>query len=529
MAAIAGVHAIFNAASYFIDRNVEFGRGSKVAIVCGGRLLTYEDVRKLVNSYGNALASRGLDLQQRTMLLLPDSPEFVAAFFGAMKIGAIPIPVNTLLRPPDYRYMLEDSRARVLVVATSLWPSVEPILKETSWLRTIAVVDDAGTGLPDAPGPRIVDLAQVLVATSAELDAAPTGKDDVAFWLYSSGTTGFPKGTIHLQRNFPFSCDHYGIQVLRITESDRTYSVAKLFSGYGLGNALHYPFAVGATTILYSARPSPEAVLELATRTKPTLFFAVPSAYAATLEVKDRASRFDLSSVRLCISAGEPLPVQIFERWKEEFGFEILDGFGTTETGMFISNTPGAIRPGSSGKVIDGYDVRLVNDDGKGVAQGEIGRLQVTGGSVAAGYWNKDELTKATFLGQWCDTGDLYRLDERGYYWFAGRTDDMLKVSGYWVSPVEVENTLLAHESVLETAVVGVEDEAGLIKPVAYVVVRRGSVGSDELARQLQSFVKERLAPFKYPRHIHFVEELPKTATGKIQRYKLRTAARAMP
>jgi benzoate-CoA ligase len=323
-----------------------------------------------------------------------------------------------------------------------------------------------------------------------------------------------------------FCCDHYGAKVLGIHESDRTLSVAKLFFAYGLGNALYFPFSVGATTILHAPRPQPETMLALAARTKPTLFFAVPTAYAAMLDLSDAPARFDLSSVRYGISAGESLPADLFRRWKDAFGFEILDGIGTTEAcHMFISNAPGAIRPGSSGRVVPGYDVRIVDERGQDVPTGQIGRLRVAGDSIAAGYWNKHEKTKSTFLGEWLDTGDSYSVDESGYYWYGGRSDDLLKVGGQWVSPVEVENTLVAHEAVLECAVIGDEDDTGLTKPVAYVVLRRDVRPSDELAAALQEFVKQRIAPFKYPRHVHFISDLPKTATGKIQRYKLREAS----
>jgi benzoate-CoA ligase family protein len=523
MAAVADVPELFNAALYFVDRNVEAGRGAKTAIECGDQRLSYADVLASVNRCADALGSLGLGLEARVSVLLPDCPEFVYCFFGAMKLGAVAIPTNTLLKPHDYRYMLEDSRSRLLVTSTSLWPAIEPILPELHHLHAIAVIDDVGSGMPsNAPLP-IVDFRQALAAASPECTAYPTSKDDAAFWLYSSGTTGFPKGTIHLHHDMVFCCDHFGKHVLGITERDRTYSVAKLFFAYGLGNALYFPFGVGATTILYPARPVPEAVLELAARTKPTIFFAVPTAYAAMLDVPDGPSRFDLSSVRFGVSAGEALPADIFRRWKESFGFEILDGIGSTEAAhMFISNRPGVIRPGSSGKLVDGYDARIVDGEGKPVPVGETGRLQIAGDSIAAGYWNRHEKTKATFLGDWLDTGDTYRLDEDGFYWYAGRSDDMLKVGGQWVSPVEVESTLIEHPAVLEAGVVGVPDEDALIKPVAYVVLRRGQTASDELAGELQSFIKARLAPFKYPRAVHFLEELPKTATGKIQRFKLR-------
>jgi len=525
MAAIADVPELFNAAVHFVDRNVELGRGAKVAIECGERLLTYADVLADVNRCAHSLASLGLVLEQRVSVLLPDCPEFVSCFFGAMKLGAVSIPTNTLLKPHDYLYMLEDSRARLLVVSTSLWPSIEPILKDLHYVHAIAVVDDSGSGLPQAPQ-AVVDFRQALAAASYEFAAVATSKDDAAFWLYSSGTTGFPKGTIHLHHDIVFCCDTFGKQVLQISERDRTYSVAKLFFAYGLGNALYFPFNVGATTILSPARPLPDVVLETAARTKPTIFYAVPTAYAAMLDVPEGPQRFDLSSIRIGVSAGEALPAEIYRRWKQAYGFDILDGIGSTEAShMFISNRVGAIRPGSSGKLVDGYDARIVDVNGAPVPVGETGRLQIAGDSIAAGYWNKHEKTKATFLGEWLDTGDTYRLDEDGFYWHAGRSDDMLKVGGQWVSPVEVESTLVAHPAVLEAGVVGVPDENELIKPVAFVVLRRGHAGSNALATELQSFVKERLASYKYPRDVHFLDELPKTATGKIQRFKLREKA----
>ncbi|MBV8170336.1 MAG: benzoate-CoA ligase family protein [Candidatus Eremiobacteraeota bacterium] len=527
MAAVAHVPESFNAAQYFVDRNVEQGRAGKVAVEFGERRLTYGDVLAGVNRCANALGSLGLGLEQRVTILLPDCPDFISCFFGAMKLGAIAVPTNTLLKPHDYRYMLEDSRARVLVVSTALWPSVAPIVGELHHLSVVAIVDDARTGMPAGAPVALVDFHQVLAAASPEFTAYATSKDDAAFWLYSSGTTGFPKGTIHLHHDMAFCCETFGKHVLGINESDRTFSVAKLFFAYGLGNALYFPFGVGATTILHPGRPLPEVVLGLAATSKPTIFYAVPTAYAAMLDVADGPARFDLSSVRLGVSAGEALPADIYRRWKAAFGFDIIDGIGSTEAAhMFISNRPGAIKPGSSGQIVEGYDARIVDADGNDVPVGATGRLQIAGDSIAAGYWNRHEKTKATFLGEWLDTGDTYRLDEDGYYWYAGRSDDMLKVGGQWVSPVEVESTLIEHPAVLEAGVVGVADEHDLIKPVAYVVLRRGQAPSDGLASELQVFVKDRLAQFKYPRELHFLDELPKTATGKIQRFKLRELSR---
>jgi benzoate-CoA ligase family protein len=523
MAGVADVPELFNAASHFVDRNVELGRAGRIAVECGDRRLTYGDVLEGVNRTANLFISLGVQVEQRVAMLLPDCPEFIDCFFGAMKIGAVSVPTNTLLKPHDYRFMLEDSRARALVVSTSLWSSIEPIIDDLHHLAVIAVVDDAGTGMPGDPGVPVVDFRHACAAAAPTFTAYPTNKDDAAFWLYSSGTTGFPKGTIHLHHDMVFCCDTFGKHVLGITEHDRTFSVAKLFFAYGLGNALYFPFGVGATTILNPARPLPETVLEIAARSKPTIFYAVPTAYAAMLEVPDGPKRFDLSSVRFGVSAGEALPAEIYRRWKEAFGFDVIDGIGSTEAAhMFISNTPNSIRPGSSGRIVPGYDARIVDAIGEAVPLGQTGRLQIAGDSIAAGYWNRHEKNKATFLGEWLDTGDTYRQDEDGFYWYAGRSDDMLKVGGQWVSPVEVESTLVEHAAVLEAGVVGVLDEAELVKPVAYVVLRRGHTPSDELAAELQAFVKSRLAPFKYPRTLHFVDELPKTATGKIQRFKLR-------
>ncbi|MBV8282097.1 MAG: benzoate-CoA ligase family protein, partial [Candidatus Eremiobacteraeota bacterium] len=426
MAAVADVPERFNAALHFVDRNVERGRARKVAVEFGDQRLTYGDVLGGVNRCANALASLGATLEQRVTILLPDCPDFIHCFFGAMKLGAVAVPTNTLLKPHDYRYMLEDSRARMLVVSTSLWPSIEPILPELHHLQVIAVVDDTGRGMPSASTIATVDLKQALAASSPEFTAFETSKDDAAFWLYSSGTTGFPKGTIHLHHDMTFCCDHFGRHILGIDENDRTYSVAKLFFAYGLGNALYFPFGVGATTILYPGRPVPDVVLELAAQSKPTIFFAVPTAYAAMLDMPDAAKRFDLSSVRFGVSAGEALPADIYRRWKAQYGFDIIDGIGSTEAAhMFISNRPGAIRPGSSGQIVPGYEARIVDSDGHQVPLGQTGRLQIAGDSIAAGYWNRHEKTKATFLGDWLDTGDTYCVDEDGYYWFAGRSDDM--------------------------------------------------------------------------------------------------------
>jgi benzoate-CoA ligase len=504
----------FNVATYFVDRNVEEGRGDKTAIEFGSERITYRQVLEGVNRVGNAL--RGvLDvrIEERVLLLLLDCPEFVYSFFGAIKIGAVPVPTNTLLKAPDYEYILNDSRARVVIVSEALLPQLQAIAPERlRYLREVVVVGGAPRGTRT--------FSSLLEAGSVELEAEPTSKDDAAFWLYSSGSTGFPKGCVHLHHDMVVCCDMYGRGVLGITEQDRCYSVAKLFFAYGLGNGLYFPFSVGATTVLFPGPPTPANVFSIVEKHKPTLFFSVPTNYAQLLAQETGA---DFSSVRYGVSAGEALPAALFERFQQRFGVEILDGIGSTEIShIFISNQPGAIRPGSSGKLVPGYEAKIIDEDGASVPHGEIGNLLIKGDSTCSMYWNKHEKTKDTIEGHWIRTGDKYSQDADGYFWYAGRSDDMLKVGGIWVSPIEVENALVEHQSVLEAGVVGREDRDQLTKPLAYVVPKPGVEGTHELARELQDFVRAKLAEYKRPRWIEFVSELPKTATGKTQRFKLR-------
>ncbi len=513
-----------NAADYFVDRNVREGRGNKVAIIdtADGREYTYNDVLDMVNRFGNLLRE-ALDtrIEERVMMLTLDSPAFVAGFFGSIKVGVVPIPVNTLLKPPDYEYLLNDSRARVLLVSAPLFPQVAPVLDRLRYLKHVVVVGEADVS--GVPGHIAVhQYGELMAQASNELEPEMMSKDDACFWLYSSGTTGFPKGAVHLQHDMLYCAYHYAQQVLGINENDRTFSVAKLFFAYGLGNALYFPFSVGATTILYPGKPDPHVFYQIVTNYKPTLFFSVPTAYAAMLSVED-TSQYDFSSVRLCVSAGEALPPAVYERWKERFGVEILDGIGSTEAlHIFISNRPGEVKPGSSGKLVPGYEAKIVDEEGQPVPVGEVGDLYIKGDSTCAYYWNKHEKTKDTIQGHWLRTGDKYSMDEEGYFYYHGRSDDMIKAGGIWVSPVEVENALMEHPAVLECGVVGAPDEEGLLKPKAFVVLKPGYEPSEALAQELILFVKERIAKYKYPRWIEFVEELPKTATGKIQRYKLR-------
>ena len=507
----------FNVAAHFVDRHMGEGRGGKVAIECGDERVTYDQLFERVNRTGNLLKKLGLRREERVALLLLDTPDFACCFFGAIKIGAVPVPLNTLLKPAEYQYMLNDSRARILIVSESLYPQIQAIGREN--LRYVETVIIAGNSVDGSPS-----LQKLTAETSSELEAQLTCKDDPAFWLYSSGSTGFPKGCVHLHHDMVVCAESYAKATLGIRETDRFFSVAKLFFAYGLGNGLYFSLAVGATSILWPGSPAPPNIYGVIEKFKPTLFFSVPSNYASLLTYRrDDDPDFDLSSVRYAVSAGEALPAAIYHRFKERFGVEILDAIGSTEAlHMFIGNRPGAVRPGSSGQILPGYEARIVDENDKDVPDNQIGNLLIKGEAVSAGYWNQHEKTKETFHGHWLRTGDKYYRDQDGYYWYVGRSDDMMKVKGMWVSPIEVEGALLEHPAVQEAAVVGYNDRNQLLKPAAYVVLKNGQNGGPEMAKELQELVASRLAKHKCPETIEFIAQLPKTATGKIQRYKLR-------
>jgi benzoate-CoA ligase family protein len=510
---------LFNVATFFVDRNILEGRAQNIAIECRDERVTYQQLLERTNRAGNALRDLGVRPQERVLLLLLDIPEFLYSFFGAIKIGAVAIPVNTQAKPHDYEYIINDSRATVAIVSESLLSQLQTIPRQNfNNLREIVVVS-----APNHP-PQHSCLRSLMEAASPDLAAEPTSRDDPAFWLYSSGSTGVPKGCVHLHHDMVVSSHHYARAILKINERDRCFSVARLFFAYGLGNAGYFPFSCGATTILSSARPTPASIYADIERHRPTLFFSVPTNYAALLDHHRPAGPdFDLSSIRHAVSAGEALPAPLFERFHQRFGIEILDALGSTESlHMVISNRPGEVKPGSSGKILSGFVAKIIDESGNPAAPNEIGDLWVKCDSLCAAYWNQPEKTKVTFVDEWFRTGDKYRQDEDGFFWHAGRSDDLFKVHGLWLSPAEVESALIAHPAVLEAAVIARDDEAGLAKPAAHIVLKKEFAPSPQLACELQNFVAERIGGYKRPRWIEFLAELPKTATGKLQRFKLR-------
>jgi benzoate-CoA ligase family protein len=506
----------YNAAVDLVDRHLDEGRGAKVAFIDDAGPHTYAALAERVNRAGNALRALGVQAEQRVMMCMLDTFDFPAVFFGAIKAGAVPVPVNTLLTTKDYAFMLKDSRARALVVSDALHAKLEPALSASPHLQAV-VVASSPTGGAEAK------LDALLDAASPSLAAADTTKDDVAFWLYSSGSTGAPKGAVHLQSHLVQTAALYGQGVLGVREDDVVFSAAKLFFAYGLGNAMTFPLSVGATAVLMAERPTPAAVLRILGKHAPTIFCGVPTLFAAILADPGLASHGGSPRLRCSISAGEALPRHIGEQWRARFGTDVLDGIGSTEMlHIFLSNRHGEVKYGTTGKPVPGYEVKLVDDSGEPVGDGEEGSLWVRGPSSCTSYWNNREKSLATFHGEWTKTGDRYVRDGEGFYTYSGRSDDMLKVGGIWVSPFEVESALAAHDDVLEAAVVGQEDDEGLVKPKAFVVLKSGRQATPALSEALKAFVKARLAPYKYPRWIEIVGELPKTATGKVQRFKLR-------
>ncbi len=505
----------YNAAADFIDRHVAAGRGDHPAFIDHERTLTYGGLDAASRKAGDMLTrTLGLRREERVALLLLDSVDYPAVFWGAIRAGVVPVLLNTLLAAAQYQYMLNDSRARVLIVSAPLLPAVADIINETGVEKVVVAGGEAGAYL---------SLSDLLDKASDDFATAPTVSDEVAFWLYSSGSTGNPKGTMHIHSSLMETALTYGNRVLGIRPEDKVFSAAKIFFAYGLGNSITFPMAVGATTVLFNGRPTPDAVFETMEAHQPSLFFGVPTLYAAILANPACTPQNGSDALRLCVSAGEALPEEVGKTWKSRFGVDIIDGVGSTEMlHIFLSNAPDDVRYGTQGRAVPGYTLRLIGEDGADVAGGEIGELLVDGQSSSIGYWNQREKSRAIFEGRWTRTGDKYFCDDEGYYHICGRTDDMFKVSGIWVSPFEVEAALIAHAAVLEAGVVAHEDEDGLTKPKAFVILKDG-VSPDGLYDELKEHVKAKIGKWKYPRWIEFVDTLPKTATGKIQRFKLRS------
>jgi benzoate-CoA ligase len=504
----------YNASVDFIDRHLVEGRGGKVAVRDDGGSYSYAQLAERVNRAGNMMKTLGIGLEDRVIMLMQDSVDFIACFFGAIRLGAVPVPLNTLLTANDYDFMLRDSRAKLVVVSGPLHEKAAPALAHQAFVKAVVVDGGAGHGRPL--------LGDLLAEASPTLVPAATVADDICFWLYTSGSTGQPKAAVHLHADLVHTAELYAVPVLGIDEKDIVFSAAKLFFAYGLGNAMTFPLHVGATALLMAERPTPQSVARHLVDHQPTIFFGVPTLYAAMLADPNLPGP-DKLALRWCVSAGEALPEQVAKRWKAHTGVDILDGIGSTEMlHIFLSNCPQALKYGTTGKPVPGYEVRLLGDDGAAVKAGEIGDLYVGGPTSAIMYWDNRAKSLESFHGRWTRTGDKYLIDGDGFYVYQGRSDDMLKVGGIYVSPFELEGAIVTHEAVLEAAVVGAEDESKLIKPKAYVVLRDGFEASDTLAESLKTYLKTRLAPYKYPRWIEFVNELPKTATGKIQRFRLR-------
>jgi benzoate-CoA ligase len=504
----------FRMGDYFLYHNLEEGRGGKVCLYYGEETFTYADAARMSNRAGGALRGLGLEVEDRVLIALPDCPEFVWAWFGANRAGGVITMVNPLLPADDYSYYLEYTRARVAVIHESLLESFERVARGAQHLKNVLVVGrERG---------RFHSFAEAVNSQPDDLTPADTHRDDPAIWLFTSGSTGRPKGAVHLQHDLPYNTECYAKGVLGINENDLTVSVPKLFFGYATGTNLLFPFAAGGAAALFPERSTPEKMFEVIERFRPTILTSVPTMINSMLNVEGAANK-DLSSLRMCLSAGEALPAELYRRWVETFNVEIYDGIGSAEMfHIYITNRPGDVKPGSLGRVVPGYEAEIVDAEGRSVPAGEMGTLRVKGDSAALCYWQAHEKSKATFAGDWCTTGDQFHVDGEGYYWYHGRTDDMLKVSGVFVAPAEIENCLLRHDAVLEAAVVGHDDGSGLVKPKAFLVLREGRKPSAELEREIKEFVKSRLALYKYPRWVEFVASLPKNDRGKIDRKLLK-------
>jgi benzoate-CoA ligase len=514
---VGSVPEHFNAAAFFVDRHVAEGRGSRAAFRFDGRAITYAELAAAVDRCGNALAALGVEIEHRVLIVLNDTPAFAASFWGAIKLGAVAVPVNTLLSPAEFEFLLNDSRARVAVVEESVAGRLLAVRHRCPWLRAVVVVGNRGL-----PGTH--DFDELLAAAKPALEPARAFAEDVCYWGYTSGSTGASKAAVHSHRDFVAAADLVGVGVFGLDADDLVFSASKMFFAFGLGNSLYFPARVGAASVLVPERIDAERAFEVIAGERPTVFFTVPTLYARMLAVDDAERRWDLSSLRYCVSSGEALPAAIFDAWAERFGLELVEVVGSTETlHDFIANTPGAARRGAAGRVVPGFEARLVDDAGSPVPDGTIGHLLIKGPTTSPYYWNRRERTRATMQGEWLRTGDVFSRDADGFFTFAGRADDVFKVAGMWVSPAEIEATLLEHPGVLEAGVVGVADADGLTRPHAVVVLKGGWTASPDLAATLADFVRRRAGGHRAPATVAFADDLPRTATGKIQRFRLRT------
>lgn len=506
----------YNAVSDFVDAHIAQGRGNKVAFVDPERSLTYGELQARSIRLAHALRGLGIEEEHRVALLLNDTVDYPVAFWGTIRAGCVAIPLNIYLTLPQYAYILADCRARAIIADAALADTIQPVLDRLP--RRPALILVGGATIPGAYA-----FDELVAKADSRPFTANTVSDEVAFWLYTSGSTGDPKGVRHVHTNLMATAKLFGQGILGIGENDVVHSASKLFFAYGLGNAMTFPLSVGATAVLWPHRPSPQGVFDIMRVHRPTIFYGVPSLYTALLAHHGICKGAGSDRLRICVSAGEALPAPIGERWREVTGIDVLDGLGSTEMlNTFLSNRPGDIRYGSTGKPVPGYEARIVDEHGRELGTDEIGELIVRGPSAGEGYWNQREKSRHTFAGEWTHTGDKYRRDAEGYYYYCGRTDDMFKVSGMWVSPFDVEAALVSHEAVLEAAVIGKEDADGLIKPKAFIVLRNGFKADDGLLETLKVHVKDKAGPWKFPRWIELREQLPRTATGKIQRFKLR-------
>ena len=513
----------YNAVTDLVDTPVARGLAGKPAFVDPERALSYGELQARSCAFGSALQELGLRQEERLGLLLYDTVDFPVAFWGAVRAGIVALPLNTLLTAEQYAYIIGDSRTKAIVAAAPLAKTLAAILDRLPQLRTIILLGAGDADKAAFAGREVYDFADLIAHGRRELFIAPTMSDEVAFWMYTSGSTGEPKGVKHVHTTPMAAAQLMGRHVIGIRDDDVVFSAAKLFFSYGMGNAMAFPMSVGATAVLLPQRPTPEAVFDVLRRHQPTVFYGVPTLFASLLAHQEMRRGAGSGRLRLCVSAGEALPQSLGERWRDACGVEVFDGIGSTEMFQtFLSNQPGALRYGTTGRVVPGYEIKIVDDNGREVASGEIGELVVRGPTAAEGYWNQRHKSRRTFAGEWTFTGDKYFCDAEGFFHCCGRTDDMFKVSGMWVSPIEVEAALASHEAVLEAAVIGKEDADGLVKPKAFIVLRNGVAADDRLIETLRLHVKECAGPWKYPRWIDIRLDLPRTATGKLQRFKLR-------